>query len=288
MSRAITIALLQLNTPADSSLANIPDAKKVILDNYITKIEAAANQDVNVITLPAFANSLYFSHQAGGDFATLAEYLPEGDSVQQMMVLARQYGMVILLPLMEIDMAGMFYNSVAVIDADGSYLGKYRQSHLYSAKDSFEHHYFRIGNLGYPVFQTLAGNIGITLGYDGYFPEVYRILGLAGAELVVHAGAVQLGQVHSWQLSQQAHALSNGYFVAAVNRVGAESDISFAGQSFILDPRGQVIAQAKNDDDANDTMITASLDLDSLQQVRLENPFYRDRRPEGYEEIVAL
>lgn len=284
MSRAITIALLQLNTPADSNLDNIEGAKKAILDSYSAKIEAAASQDVNVIALPAFANSPYFSHQADSDLSQLAEYLPEGDSVQQMMVLARQYSMVILLPLMEIDMAGMFYNSVAVIDADGSYLGKYRQSHLYSAKDSFEHHYFRIGNLGYPVFQTLAGNIGITLGYDSYFPEVYRILGLAGAELVVHAGAVQSKHVQPWQLSQQAHALSNGYFVAAVNRMGAEADIAFAGQSFIVDPRGQVIAQA----DENDSMISANLDLDSLQQVRLENPFYRDRRPEGYEEIVAL
>lgn len=284
MAREITLALVQTAAPSDSQLSDAVATKKRILDSYHSHIEQAANQGVDLLALPAFANSLYFCHEQSDDYFALAEYMPEGDSVQSMMVLARQYNMVMVLPMMEIDMAGMYYHSVAVIDADGSYLGKYRQSHIQQRPHACEAFYFRAGNLGFPVFETAAGTLGLSLGYDAYFPEAYRILGLAGAEVVIQAGAVVVGQEEHWQRVHEAHAFNNAYYLAAVNRKGQEEAGEFAGKSFVLNARGQRIAQA----DENDSVISATLDLDALVQVRLEHPIYRDRRPELYEELVAL
>jgi len=205
-----------------------------------------------------------------------------------MMETARRLGMVLIVPIYEVDGTGIYYNTAAVIDADGRFLGKYRKSHLPHCHPGFwEKFYFRPGNLGYPVFETAVGKVGVYLCYDRHFPEGARCLGLNGAEIVFNPSATVAGlSEHLWKIEQPAHAVANQYFIAAINRVGFEKPWNigeFYGQSYFCDPRGQMVAVASRD---KDELLIGDLDLGMIQEVRNVWQFYRDRRPESYVPIT--
>ena len=233
---------------------------------------------------------LYFCAEQSPRWYDAVERIPDGPTTKLMQEYARKYNMVIVVPLYEEEDAGVYYNTAAVIDADGTYLGKYRKSHIpHTAPGFWEKYYFRPGNLGYPVFHTMHGKVGVYICYDRHFPEGARELGLNGAEIVFNPSATVAGlSEYLWKLEQPAHAVANGYFVGAINRVGFEAPWNigeFYGQSYFCDPRGQIVAIAKRDEDA---LVTAELDLDKIREVRHTWQFYRDRRPETYSGLVKL
>jgi predicted amidohydrolase len=174
-------------------------------------------------------------------------------------------------------------------DADGSYLGKYRKNHIPHTSGFWEKYFFKPGNLGYPVFQTRYAKVGVYICYDRHFPEGARILGLNGAEIVFNPSATVAGlSQYLWKLEQPAHAVANGYFMGCSNRVGTEAPWGigkFYGSSYFVDPRGQFLAEASED---SDELVTATMDLEQIEEVRRVWQFYRDRRPESYEEMVEL
>jgi N-carbamoylputrescine amidase len=207
-----------------------------------------------------------------------------------MQEVAKENGMVIIVPIYEEEITGIYYNTAAVIDADGNYLGKYRKNHIpHVAPGFWEKFYFKPGNLGYPVFDTAYAKVGVYICYDRHFPEGARALGLNGAEIVFNPSATVAGlSEYLWKLEQPAHAVANAYFVGAINRVGHEQpwDIGeFYGQSYFCDPRGQFVATASRD---KTELITAELDFDKIREVRNTWQFFRDRRPETYDELVEL
>ena len=209
-------------------------------------------------------------------------------TVALMQKLAKKHKMVIIVPIYEEDQPGVYYNTAAVIDADGRYLGKYRKTHIPHCKPGFwEKFYFRPGNLGYPTFETAHAKIGVYICYDRHFPEGARALGLAGAEIVFNPSATVAGlSEYLWKLEQPAHAVANGYFVGAINRVGNEAPWNigeFYGQSYFCDPRGKIIAEAPRDKDA---VVVADLNLDMITEVRGVWQFFRDRRPDAYGSLV--
>ena len=197
--------------------------------------------------------------------------------------------MVIIVPIYEQEMTGVYYNTAAVIDADGTYLGKYRKNHIPHCFPGFwEKFYFKPGNLGYPVFETSYAKIGVYICYDRHFPEGARALGLNGAEIVFNPSATTAGHAdHLWKLEQPAHAVANGYFIGAINRAGREEPWNvgqFFGNSYFCNPRGEIVAEANQE---KDQVVTAELDLNLILEVRNYWQFYRDRRPETYEGLVA-
>ncbi|MEO5904726.1 MAG: nitrilase-related carbon-nitrogen hydrolase, partial [Gemmatimonadaceae bacterium] len=218
------------------------------------------------------------------------EPIPDGPTTKLMQEIAKRNSMVIVVPIYEVESAGVYYNTAAVIDADGTYLGKYRKNHIPQVAPGFwEKFYFKPGNLGYPVFKTAYADIGVYICYDRHFPEGARALGLNGAEIVFNPSATVAGlSEYLWKLEQPAHAAANGYFVGAINRVGHEQpwDIGeFYGQSYFCDPRGQFLATASRD---KTELVTAELDFDKIREVRNTWQFYRDRRPETYADLVSL
>src|SRR2546429_1172553 len=207
--------------------------------------------------------------------------IPDGPTVQLMREIAKKHGMAMIVPIYEEDLKGVYYNTAAVIDADGAYLGKYRKSHIpHTAPGFWEKFYFKPGNLGYPVFKTQYADIGVYICYDRHFPEGARELGLNGPEIVFNPSATVAGlSEYLWKLEQPAHAVANAFFVGAINRVGREQPWNigeFYGQSYFCDPRGQTLAIAKRDEGA---LITAELDLDKIREVGHTWQFYPDRRP---------
>ena len=207
-----------------------------------------------------------------------------------MQEVAKQYSMVLVVPIYEEEQTGIYYNSAAVIDADGKYLGKYRKTHIpHCAPGFWEKFYFKPGNLGYPVFDTAVGKVGVYICYDRHFPDGARCLGLNGAEIVFNPSATVAGlSEYLWKLEQPAHAVANQYFIGAINRVGIEKPWAigeFYGQSYFCNPRGQMLAVASRD---KDEVLVADMDLDQIQEVRDVWQFYRDRRPETYGAITAL
>jgi N-carbamoylputrescine amidase len=176
-----------------------------------------------------------------------------------------------------------------VIDADGKYLGKYRKNHIPQVSGFWEKFFFKPGNLGYPVFKTAYGKVGVYICYDRHFPEGARALGLQGAEIVFNPSATVAGlSQYLWEVEQPAHAVANGYFVGAINRVGRESPWNigdFYGSSYFVSPRGKILAQASKD---QDELLVADLNLEEIQEVRDLWQFYRDRRPETYESLTRL
>jgi N-carbamoylputrescine amidase len=197
--------------------------------------------------------------------------------------------LVLVVPIYEEDMSGVYYNTASVIDADGTFLGKFRKIHIPQVNPGFwEKFYFRPGNLGYPVFDTRIGKVAVYICYDRHFPEGARCLGLAGAEIVFNPSATVAGlSEYLWKLEQPAHAAANGYWVGAINRPGFEEPWrigEFYGQSYFCNPRGQIVAQASRD---KDEIVVADLDFDLIREVRNTWQFYRDRRPETYGAITA-
>ena len=231
---------------------------------------------------------LFRSNVQDPSFYDLAEPIPDGPTVSAMMKLAKETSMVIVVPIYERVDEGTFYNTAAVIDADGSLLGIYRKTHIPQVEGFWEKFYFRPGNLGYPVFDTAVGRIGVYICYDRHFPEGWRELGLKGAKIVFNPSATTRGHSkYLWQLEQPAAAVANQYFVGAINRVGAEdlTDTDYYGSSYFVDPRGQIVGDAASD--TKDEVVVRDLDMSEIEAARRHWAFYRDRRPEVYEGISA-
>ena len=249
----------------------------------VAHISTAASAGAQVVCLQELFYGPYFCQVQDADYYSYTEQIPDGPTTRLLQDVARQHGIVIIAPMYEEEHPGVYYNTAAVIDADGTYLGKYRKTHLPQVKGFWEKFYFRPGNLGYPVFDTAVGRIGVYICYDRHFPEGWRALGLAGATIVFNPSATSRGlSSYLWQLEQPAAAVANEYFIGAINRVGIEplGDNDFYGGTYFVDPRGQLIGGAASD--TQDEVLVRDLDLDQLQEVRDLWAFYRDRRPDAY------
>ncbi|MEI8257563.1 MAG: nitrilase-related carbon-nitrogen hydrolase, partial [Deltaproteobacteria bacterium] len=249
--------------------------------------EEAAAKGVQVLCLQEIFNGPYFCPSQAIRWYDGAESVP-GPTTEHFQAIAKKHGMVIVVPVYEREQAGVYYNTAAVIDADGKYLGKYRKHHIPQANPGFwEKFYFKPGNLGYPVFQTQYAKVGVYICYDRHFPEGARILGLNGAEIVFNPSATVAGlSQYLWKLEQPAHAVANGYFVGAINRVGTEAPWNigkFYGTSYFVDPRGTFLATGSED---NSELVVADLNMETIEEVRRIWQFYRDRRPDSYGPLV--
>jgi beta-ureidopropionase len=277
MARLVRAALIQAE-------ANLP--KEEALEKHIAMLDEAAERGAQVACLQEIFFGPYFCAEQEPKWFATAEP-DDGPTVQTMRELARRHALVLVVPFYEKTGAGVFYNTAVVIDADGSVLGKYRKTHIPHVGPIFwEKYFFKPGNLGYPVFDTAVGRIGVFICYDRHFPEPARALGLKGAELTFNPSAtVESLSRYLWELEQPAHAVANGFFVGAINRVGEElvPGARFYGSSYFCDPRGQIVAQAS---DREDEVLVADLDLDMVEDVRTLWQFFRDRRPETYGELA--
>lgn len=287
MSRIVKAGLIQAHNvaPADAPIDKI---KRANIDNQMKFVEEAARQGAQMLCFQEIFTTPYFCAEQTTRWYEAVERVPDGPTVQLMQDVAKQHGMVLVVPVYEEEQAGVYYNTAAVIDADGKYLGKYRKTHIpHVAPGFWEKFYFRPGNLGYPCFDTAFGRIGVYICYDRHFPEGARCLGLNGAEIIFNPSATVAGlSEYLWKLEQPAHAVANGYFVGAINRVGTEAPWNigeFYGQSYFCDPRGQIIAEGSRD---MDELVVAELDMDMIRVVRNTWQFFRDRRPDLYGPIV--
>lgn len=289
MTRSVRAGLIQTSS-THAGDAPLEDIKRGMIDKTMGLLEEAGRRGVQVVCLQELFYGPYFCAEQETRWYGLTERIPQGPTVQLMAETARRLGMVIVAPIYEEDIPGVYYNSAAVLDADGTFLGLYRKSHIpHCAPGFWEKFYFRPGNLGYPVFETAVGMVGVYICYDRHFPEGARALGLNGAEIVFNPSATVAGlSEYLWKLEQPAHAVANAYFVGAINRVGREQPWNigeFYGQSYFCDPRGQFVAQGSRD---RDELVVADLDLDLITEVRNVWQFFRDRRPETYGDLVDL
>ena len=288
MPRIVRAGLIQasVGTEAPQELDHL---KKYMIDKHVSMIEQAAGEGVEVLCLQELFYGPYFCAEQDARWYSMVERVPDGPTVTLMQELAKKHNMVMVVPVYEEAMAGVYYNTAAVLDHDGTYLGKYRKTHIPHLEPGFwEKFYFKPGNSGFPVFTTKIGNVGVYICYDRHFPEGARALGLNGAEIVFNPSATVAGlSEYLWELEQPAHAVANGYFVGAINRVGHEQPWNigeFYGKSYFCNPRGQIIAQASRN---RDEVLVADLDLDEIREVRGIWQFYRDRRPDAYGELTA-
>jgi len=268
----------------------VDEIKDKMLQKHLEYTKQAAEKGVKILCYQEIFNGPYFCAEQQTCWYEAAEEIPNGPTIKLMQETAKKYGMVLIVPIYEKEQTGIYYNTAAVIDADGKYLGKYRKNHIpHVAPGFWEKFYFRPGNLGYPVFQTQFATIGVYICYDRHFPEGARALGLNGAEIVFNPSATVAGlSEYLWKLEQPAHAAANGYFVGAINRVGTEAPWNigqFYGSSYFCNPRGQIIAQASREEEE---LLVSDLDLDEIKEVRHTWQFFRDRRPETYEQLVKL
>ena len=287
MARIVRCGLIQAacTTPAEESLEKI---KQESIEKHLEFIAQAARAGVKILCMQEIFTGPYFCAEQSTRWYGMVEKIPDGPTVRLMQETAKKYGMAIVVPIYEEDMTGVYYNTAAVIDADGAYLGKYRKHHIpHVAPGFWEKFYFKPGNLGYPVFKTQFAQVGVYICYDRHFPEGARALGLNGAEIVFNPSATVAGlSEYLWRLEQPAHAVANGYFVGAINRVGHEKpwDIGeFYGQSYFCTPRGKMIVEGSRD---KEELVVADLNLDEIEEVRQVWQFFRDRRPETYGRLV--
>src|SRR5918995_1319515 len=282
MARIVRAALLQAEWTGE---------KESMIEKHEKYAREAAAQGAKVMCFQELFYGPYFCQVQDPQYFSYTEHIPNGPTTKRMQELAKETGMVLIVPMYEEDeqTTGIYYNTAAVIDADGTYLGKYRKTHIPHVKGFWEKYYFRPGNTGYPVFDTAVGKVGVYICYDRHFPEGARALGLNGAELVFIPSATSRGlSEYLWRVEQVSHALANGYFVGTINRVGIEKeygDDDFYGQSYFCDPRGQFIGELGSAHD--EELIVRDMDLDKVQEVRQTWQFYRDRRPEAYADLVA-
>ena len=289
MPRIVKAGLIQTALACDvsESLETIRNAQ---IERTLKYIDQAGQEGVQLLCMQEIFTGPYFCAEQTTRWYDSTEHIPDGPTTKLMQELAKKHSMVIVVPIYEEESPGVYYNTAAVIDADGTYLGKYRKNHIpHVAPGFWEKFYFKPGNLGYPVFDTAYAKVGVYICYDRHFPEGARALGLNGAEIVFNPSATVAGlSEYLWKLEQPAHAVANAYFVGAINRVGHEQpwDIGeFYGQSYFCDPRGQFLANASRD---KTELITAELDFDKIREVRNTWQFFRDRRPETYDELVEL
>ena len=264
MPRMIKSGLIQMSLPKTEGEGTIPEIVNAMVQKHIPYIEEAGKKGVQILCLQEIFNTPYFCPGQDAKWYASAETVP-GPTTDLMATYAKKYNMVIIVPIYEKEQAGVLYNTAAVIDADGTYLGKYRKNHIPHTNGFWEKFFFKPGNLGYPVFQTRYAKVGVYICYDRHFPDGARCLGLNGAEIVYNPSATVAGlSEYLWKLEQPAHAAANGNFWGCINRVGEEKPWNlgkFYGQSYFVDPRGQIIAQASRD---NDELLIADFDLDMI------------------------
>ena len=281
MARIVRAALLQAEWTGD---------KESMIEKHEKFAREAASQGAKVMCFQELFYGPYFCQVQDAQYYSYTELIPDGPTTKRMQDLAKSTGMVVVAPMYEEDekASGIYYNTAAVIDADGTYLGKYRKTHIPHVKGFWEKFYFRPGNLGYPVFETAVGKIGVYICYDRHFPEGARALGLNGAEIVLIPSATSRGlSEYLWRIEQVSHAVANGYYVGTINRVGIEADYGdddFYGQSYFVNPRGQFVGDVASNQD--EELIVRDLDLDLIAEVRNTWQFYRDRRPDAYADLT--
>jgi N-carbamoylputrescine amidase len=260
--------------------------KESMLDKHEQFARDAKAQGAQVICFQELFYGPYFGITEDKKYYRFAEPA-DGPIVQRFAALAKELSMVMILPIYEEDITGVYYNTSVIVESDGTVLGKYRKHHLPHLDRFWEKFYFRPGNLGYPVFDTAVGKVGVYICYDRHFPEGARALGLNGAELVFIPSATSRGlSEYLWRVEQVSHALANGYYVGTINRVGVEplGDDDFYGQSYFVDPRGQFVGDVGDPHD--EELIVRDLDMDKITEVRQLWQFYRDRRPDAYDDLV--
>ncbi len=286
MSQIVRCGLIQCANPINDESVPVATIQEAMFEKHLPMIHDAGKKGVQILCLQEIFNGPYFCPSQDKRWYDAAEPVP-GPTTARLAVLARQYNMVIIVPVYEKEMRGVFYNTAAVIDADGTYLGKYRKQHIPQVAGFWEKFFFKPGDGGYPIFKTKYATIGVYICYDRHFPEGARCLGLNGAEIVFNPSATVAGlSQYLWKIEQPAHAVANGYYVGAINRVGTEAPWNigkFYGHSYFVNPRGQFLAEASED---NDELVVADLDLSVIDEVRQTWQFYRDRRPDAYAELV--
>ncbi|MCX4767945.1 acyltransferase [Streptomyces sp. NBC_01275] len=265
--------------------------KASMLDKHEGFARDAAAAGAQIICFQELFYGPYFGITQDQKYYEYAE-AADGPIVRRFAELARELGLVMVLPIYEEDQPGVYYNTAVVVDADGTVLGRYRKHHIPHLDRFWEKFYFRPGNLGYPVFETAVGKIGVNICYDRHFPEGWRALGLGGAEIVFNPNASKPGLSNRlWELEQPAAAAANGYFVAVPNRVGREDNeygelaVDFYGTSYVADPLGNFVGEKGSS--TSEELLLRDLDMDLIRKVRNDWQFYRDRRPEAYGAIVA-
>jgi N-carbamoylputrescine amidase len=264
------------------------------MDKAIEGIREAAAKDANIVCLQELFTSLYFCDVEDYENFKLAEPIP-GPSTDLLTAVAQETGVVIIASLFEKRAQGLYHNTTAVIDADGTYLGKYRKMHIPDDPAYFEKFYFTPGDLGYKVFKTKFGTIGVLICWDQWYPEAARLTALMGAEILFYPTAIgwatsqdeatNTEQYNAWQTIQRSHAVANGVHVVSVNRVGLEQNgaMKFWGGSFVANPFGSLIVKATHD---QEEVIVTELDLSKTDSYRTHWPFMRDRRIDSYGDIV--
>ena len=283
----VKCGLIQMALKGDGSMQ--PDEiRDRMIEAHIPFIEDAGKQGVQILCFQEVFTQPYFCPSQDRKWYAAAEKIPDGPTTQLMQEYAKKYNMVIVVPIYEEHMTGVYYNTAAVIDADGKYLGKYRKTHIPQVDPGFyEKFFFKPGNLGYPVFETAYLKLGVYICYDRHFPEGWRALALNGAEYIVNPSATVAGlSKYLWELEQPASAAANGVFIGAINRIGTEEPWAstmnmgeFYGSSYIVNPRGAIEAQASYGDDE---LLVHEIDLDMVREVRDTWQFFRDRRPDLY------
>jgi N-carbamoylputrescine amidase len=281
----VNVGFIQMSCVADKSQN---------LEKTIQKIREAASQGAQIICLQELFTSLYFCDVEAYDNFSLAEPIP-GPTTESLGKIAKDLGVVVIASLFEKRAAGLYHNTTAVLDADGSYLGKYRKMHIPDDPAYYEKFYFTPGDIGYKVFQTKFANIGVLICWDQWYPEAARITSLMGAEILFYPtaigwatsqdGATNTEQFNAWQIIQRSHAVANGVHVVSVNRVGVEQDgaMTFWGGSFVSNPFGTVLYQASHN---KEEIHVEKIDTSLSNQYRTHWPFLRDRRIDSYQPIV--
>ena len=288
MARKVISGLIQASNPINDETKSVAEIQAAMLEKHLPMIHDAGKKGVQILCLQEIFNGPYFCPGQDKRWYDAAEPVP-GPTVEKLAPLAAKYQMAMVVPLYEREMAGVYYNTAGVIDADGTYLGKYRKNHIPHTAGFWEKYFFKPGNLGYPVFDTQYAKVGVYICYDRHFPEGARLLGLKGAEIVFNPSATVAGlSQYLWKLEQPAHAVANAYFMGCINRVGTEAPWNvgkFYGHSYFVDPRGKILVEASED---KSELVTAELNLDMIEEVRQVWQFYRDRRPETYDDMTAL
>ncbi len=278
----VKVGLIQMSCVAGKA-QNIEKAKE--------KIKEAAQAGAQIICLQELFESLYFCDVEDYKNFELAEPVP-GPSTELFQQMAKELNVVIIASLFEKRSNGLYHNTTAVLDADGTYLGKYRKNHIPDDPGFYEKFYFTPGDTGYKVFQTRFAKIGVLICWDQWYPEAARITALMGAEILFYPTAigwaasqsdeVNTEQYNAWQTIQRSHAVANGVHVVSVNRVGQEGELKFWGGSFISNPFGTVMYQASHN---QEEIHVAELNLEQSDYYRVHWPFLRDRRIETYSPI---